>query len=321
MNHHQPPAWALKILCDRLGQDISIRNDLIENQNHEPVGGWEGQIADFGLMRKNQAIDWYESLGGTKFQERMEIPFTMSSLDAPVYRSCLEALRPASLDSLIVDVGGGDGRNTIPWLEMGYRRIVCVDPIKASLLRLRDYLEQHHPGWDERVLLVVADARRLPLRDGSADLVMAVEVLCYLNEEFSAGVSECARLLGKSGRFLWVDRAWEGALFVRLLYEGLPGMLAMMHSTTMLDGPREQRVASRVFTENEMTGALKNVGLQAKYLGGASILPVLMGAMRTRAWGESFGLDLLDQTRALMGSLWKDGHAKRTLAFCGTKVD
>ena len=315
----RPPQWSKGIFRNK-GKMIEYRDNLFVSADGSLAGHWRDHIADFGADANDNAIDWYASVGGTNFQERMEIPFTMSSLDTPVYRACLEELRPADPDALIVDVGGGDGRNTLPWLEMGYQRIICVDPIRQSLIRLRDRLDRNHPGWQERVLLMVADARHLPLRDGCADLVLAIETLCYLNRDFRQGVAECARTLTQGGRFLWIDRAWEGALFVRLLYEGLPAMLDMLDRSVMKDGPPDQLVESRVFTLEEMTRTLEEAGLDARPIGGASILPVLMGAMRSATQGQSFDVSLQEPTRQLMLRLWKEGHAKRTLAVYGSKA-
>jgi hypothetical protein len=59
----------------------------------------------------------------------------MTALDTHVYHGYLAELRPNDSDALIVDVGG-DGRNTIPWLNWGFRRVVVIDPA-GEAFRLR----------------------------------------------------------------------------------------------------------------------------------------------------------------------------------------
>jgi len=44
-------------------------------------------------------------------------------------------------------------------------------------------------------LLVEADARCLPVRIAAADLGLAIEILCYMNEDYALGLSECNRIL------------------------------------------------------------------------------------------------------------------------------
>jgi hypothetical protein len=118
------------------------------------------------------SISWYKEVDGTRFYERMQIPFTMSSLDTPVYWHYLESLKPDSAEKLIVDIGGGDGRNTEPWLAWGYKRVVATDAVFSSLARFHSRLRAEHPEWLERVLLVECDqpiddvvAVRLPRPD------------------------------------------------------------------------------------------------------------------------------------------------------------
>src|SRR5262249_59788012 len=104
-------------------------------------------------------------------------------------------VRGENLDALILDVGGGDGRNAVPWLRWGFRRLVVVDPVRAALARLRARLAVDNPDWLDRVLLIEADARHLPLRERCAERVQAIEALAYLNEDYSSGLSEGIRLL------------------------------------------------------------------------------------------------------------------------------
>src|SRR5665213_2135696 len=132
----------------------------------------------------DDGIDYYRSIGGAHMHERAAVSFAMSTLDKAVYEELLQTTRPESPDALIVDVGGGDGRNTWPWLEWGYKRVVVVDPIVSALQRLRSRIADQHPEWLENVLLIEADARHLPLVAGCAERIQAIESLYYLNENY-----------------------------------------------------------------------------------------------------------------------------------------
>jgi SAM-dependent methyltransferase len=169
-----------------------------------------GQVQD-GVLRcgpdcRSAAVAYFQSIGGTHIFERAQVAYAMTTLDTPVYHAHLEDFAPADRNSVIVDVGGGDGRNTLPWLEWGFRRVVVIDPVAASLLRLRARVAADHPEWLDRILLIEADARHLPLRVGSADHMFAIESLCYLNEDYGPGVAECRRVLAPGGRLLVSDR-------------------------------------------------------------------------------------------------------------------
>src|SRR5262249_2024385 len=127
-----PPAWVDAIL-DRSVLPV------------DQADTWSEGILKVDVVDSDPTIQWYESQGGADFQDRMQIPFTMTSLDTPLYHEILENERPADADAVVIDVGAGDGRNTLPFLKWGYRRVVAVEPVRASLVRLRQRAVQEFP--------------------------------------------------------------------------------------------------------------------------------------------------------------------------------
>jgi ubiquinone/menaquinone biosynthesis C-methylase UbiE len=147
--------------------------------------------------------------------------------------------------AVVVDVGGGDGRNAIHCLRRGSRRVVVIDVVADALVRFRRRLADQNPQWLDNVLLVEADARSLPLKTSCAHGVFAIESLAYLNEEYDAGLRECVRILTSSGRILISDRDYEGGLVLRLLYHGVGGMLSSAHTRSLWDGRASWCAAER----------------------------------------------------------------------------
>ena len=144
------PVWADSLLTVP-GTDASLRRN--GDQLLSPTGERVAQVAD-GIVRTgvppdDPSISYYSALGGTHFFERSSVAYAMTTLDTPVYHGHLRDFTPERNDAVIVDVGGGDGRNAVPWLEWGFRRVVLVDPVVASLVRLRDRLRSANPGWLE----------------------------------------------------------------------------------------------------------------------------------------------------------------------------
>jgi SAM-dependent methyltransferase len=265
------------------GTDVELHciNGKLVDAAERPVGVIEGGIVRIGTLRPDASIEYFRSIDGTHFLERSAVAYSMTALDTPVYRSHLEALAPPDRNSLIVDIGGGDGRNTLPWLEWGFRRVVVVDPVAASLQRLRAHLAAHHAEWLDRVLLIEADARRLPLRGGSAGRILAIEALCYLNEDYERGVAECKRALASAGRLLVSDRDHEGGMLARLLYYGgVEGMLDLRDSRDLVDGLGDNRVRSRCFTRAELIAAVERQGLKVVQTAGISAFSLVLGYLR-----------------------------------------
>ena len=178
--------------------------------------------------------------------EIVTVTYAMSSLDTPVYHDYLREFAPDDPDALVVDIGGGDGRNALPWLQWGFRRVVVIDATVAGLTRFRNRVAQENPAWLGRLLLIQCDARALPLATAQADRIFAVEVLYYLNEDYELGPAECHRAMRPHARLLLADRSYD--LLTRLLYfGGLGAMLETARNREMWDGQHENGVRTRCF--------------------------------------------------------------------------
>jgi SAM-dependent methyltransferase len=236
----------------------------------------------------------------------------MTSLDTPIYWHYLETLKPDDLDRVIVDVGAGDGRNTEPWLAWGFRHVIAADAIFSSLARFQSRLRDQHPEWLERVLLVECDVRKLPISSAKADLVLAIEVLCYLNEDYELGLSDCKRLLDQSGRIMISERSWEGALLTRLLYGGVQEMLEMRDRRDLLDGDGDNLVRSRTFTEQELVAVVKEAGLRPLEIKGLSLQPLVFGYLRQQGKFSSEDQRHLQNLLGLLKRLGNTGKIRRT---------
>lgn len=288
------PAWASGVLR---AQDMRVENG----------------IARFPIPAPDESITFYRSVGGAKFHERSKVAYAMTSLDTPVYHAYLEELRGDDPDDVIVDVGGGDGRNAVPWLEWGYRRVVVVDVVFAALERLRERIQREHPEWLDRLLLVEADARSLPMTDQSAARVTAIEALAYLNEGYEHGLAECARVLAPGGKLLVSDRDYEGGLLARLYYfGGIAGMLENANSRDLWDGIGERSVRSRCFTEAELAALVEATHLRILERKGISILAFLISELRSRGQVGAADEAKLSEVHSLLTALGKNGALRRS---------
>jgi SAM-dependent methyltransferase len=274
-----------------------------------------GNDVQEGILRCNltngdSGIDYYRSIDGAHMHERAAVKYAMSSLDTPVYREYLSRIRPPSLDALIVDVGGGDGRNAEPWLEWGYRRVVVVDPVFSALRRFRSRLADR-PEWLDRLLLIEADARRLPLIAECASRVQAIESLFYLNESYEDGLRECMRLLSGTGQILVSERDYEGGLITSLLYGGVSDCLAQAGTRDVWDGIAGLRVRSRCFTIAELVTVLERNQLSILSNNGLSALSLLLGYLRSAGKITSEDELRIDDVYKLLLDLGNTGSIRR----------
>lgn len=95
----------------------------------------------------------------------------------------------------LLDLGGGTGINAIPLAEAG-ALVTIVDSSMAMLSRAK-----HNR---ERVRLIRADARKLPLPDNSFDIVLISDAWHHFRDQ-DIIIGEIARVLRPRGRLYIID--------------------------------------------------------------------------------------------------------------------
>jgi len=241
------------------------------------IGRIDHGILHFDMPREDPSTEYYRKIGGAHFHGRSAVPYAMTALDTPVYHDYLKKFAPTDQDLLIVDVGGGDGRNALPWLRWGFERVVVVDSTAAALSRFRARVAAENREWLKRIVLIECDQRTLPLADEVADRVMAIESLYYLNEDYEAGLEQCHRVMQPRARLLLADRSYEGALLTRLLYYGgVAAMLETARSRKMWDGEGDTRVRTRCFSRRELHALVVAQGFEIVETGGISAFSLLL---------------------------------------------
>jgi ubiquinone/menaquinone biosynthesis C-methylase UbiE len=100
---------------------------------------------------------------------------------------------------VLVDIGTGRGEMLAVAVERGAARAIGVEYSAAAVEMARKTLDVHRAGGRAEVLL--ADARSIPLPDGTADLVTMVDVVEHLSpDELHRTLTEANRLLRSGGR-------------------------------------------------------------------------------------------------------------------------
>ncbi|MGI5864463.1 MAG: class I SAM-dependent methyltransferase [Myxococcales bacterium] len=101
----------------------------------------------------------------------------------------------------VLDLGCGRGATTLWWARDANARVTAVDPSADMLEEARRLLATE--GLESRVVLLQSDIDALPAGE-SFDLVLAHDVLCYLDDKPRA-LAKIARLLAPGGAFSVTD--------------------------------------------------------------------------------------------------------------------
>jgi SAM-dependent methyltransferase len=315
--HDSLPVWAREILRSPGGDPVSIEGDRLIGRGTE-VGKIESGIVRILVDDPDPSITYYRAIGGAHFYERASVPFAMSALDTPLYHRFLDEIAP-SPGGIVVDVGGGDGRNAYPWLERGYR-VVVVDAAGDALLRFRNRLASEAPEYLSHTLLIEADARALPLADGCADALCTIETLYYLNEDYELGLSECVRAMGSEARILISERNYEGALLTELLYQGVQTMLGSVGTRAIWDGVAGSLVRTRCFTASELGDLVRAHSLETISKHGTPILSLVLGWLQGKGLIPEDDRRHLSAVEDLIRTLGYDGNANRCNVIIARRV-
>ena len=186
-------------------------------------------------MQPQQYDAWYKTQRGAWIGEQE-------------YRLIASLLAPRPNETLL-DVGCGTGYFTRRFAATAAEGNVVGADIDANTLRFA-------AGHSERgISFVAADARRLPFRDGSFDVVVGITSLCFIREEKQAlremlRVSRRRVVLGllnrhsllylakgrRGGRGAYQGARWHTPSEALRLFDAMPARNAKLASAIMLPG-------------------------------------------------------------------------------------
>lgn len=295
------PDWANDLLvCPETKSPLKVMQSSLIDENGMRIAKIDHGLIRFGVGEDYEDTRYFRSIGGAHFYERHKIALSMSALDTSVYQRALGHLDPFKHD-LVLDLGGGDGRNAGHLLESGFTRLIVTDVAGDALLRFRRRLAARDPALLDRVLLVECDARKLPIREGILGAALAIEVLTYLNEDYGIGVRELRRCLRHHGVAFVSEHDWAASLLTRVMYKGLPALLKNAENRDSWDGVADATVRSRSFTCEELVEIFSTEGFHVRPMGGVPLLSMAIGFLH--------GLGRLDQPseaeRSQLGDLLK----------------
>ena len=149
---------------------------------------------------------WYLSESRAFFEVRAEGWDERFGADLPAYQQAVDLLALRAGD-VVLDVGTGTGR-ALPALAGAVGpggRVLGLDLTPDMLAAARK------AGRDTLATLVIADARRLPVADASADAVFAAGLVNHLPDP-AAGLAELARVTRPGGRLAIFHPSGRAAL-------------------------------------------------------------------------------------------------------------
>jgi SAM-dependent methyltransferase len=107
-------------------------------------------------------------------------------------------LGDAIRDAVVVDLGAGTGLASRAFVEAGARQVYALEPDPSNEV---GYCVIRRLTSGMPVAIVSSYGERIPLADGSVDIVYARQVLHH-TRDLAAAAAECARVLRPGGHFI-----------------------------------------------------------------------------------------------------------------------
>jgi SAM-dependent methyltransferase len=148
---------------------------------------------------------------------------------------------------VVVDLGCGRGELLAEAVDRGAPRAIGVEYSEAALALARTTL--HKRGVEGRAEVLHADARAIPVPDGTADLVTMLDVVEHLTpEELDRTLAEVLRITRPGGRVL------VHTLPNRLIYDVTYRAQRMLTPDRLRSWPKDPRIdLERLMHVNEQT--------------------------------------------------------------------
>jgi len=254
--HWSPPPWLRKL------------PRLPEWTPQRPQGPWNLN----GMLRA-----WQEHPGSMDFLEPSSPNYHYKALQTRLYSELLEPFwnGPGRTQLRVLDAACGIGRFLVPLAEAGHHVVgvdACEPSLRAAERHLRHAMEAGRLApdvipelhWDD-----VNELRSLESAD-SFDLVLGIELLCYLAEP-----ERIARLLSErlrpGGHLIVSSEAWPGALLCDQEAITEPGDLrrALEEGILAVEGDRWVRAVDAA----ELESILQAAGLEVLWVEGRHYLP------------------------------------------------
>ncbi len=124
-----------------------------------------------------------------------------------IWRDLILKYAPEGETLRILDVGTGPGFFAMNMALAGHQ-VTAVDVTEEML----EHAKENAQAYGAEVKFLPYDGKRLPLRDGSFDLIISRNVLWNM-EEPEAAMEEWKRVLRPGGRFVYFDANWYLYLF------------------------------------------------------------------------------------------------------------
>ncbi len=235
----------------------------------------------------SQPQNYYQNID---YDTRLNTPYTTTKHEGRNYFQLVdEVCRNFSKDSLLMDLGCGDGRLSRFLLSLGFRRILSIDLDSHNLRRLSSRLSDEEKS---RIVMLQADCTRLPLApfESNWDGIFALGLFNIFHSRIVEICAQLHNLLSPEGYLINTDPTLEGSLLYALIRQDMEEFCQVaLTRTKSIDYDNQRSRRYPVFADGEMETLLAKANLGVIRTRGISVLPSLVfgGIFQMKSFSEN----------------------------------
>lgn len=239
---------------------------------------WSGEGIYRNPVKEDLGTRFHQKMPkGAALRELTDTRLHLAFWETPYYRKAITRFLekvPRNPDTIIIDIGCGDGRFTQLLVELGYQRIIATDAHLTPLLSLQHYADQE--GFVDRLLIIHCDADDIPVRSGCAAAILAIGVYYYLNDRYERCLQEAHRLLQDCGVLINSEPDLEGAVYKSLIFEEPRDAIENLQEHRFKEEKGHTDFKFQLFSRQDYPSLLESNGFRLTDQHGLSLLPSII---------------------------------------------
>ena len=180
-------------------------------------------------------------------------------------------------DSIVCDLGAGDGRFSIWLLENYPGRVIAVDVVRPALENLAK--EAKALGFEDRLILLHCSFESLPLRTNSVNVVLAINSLYYLGSAVTKALEEADRVMNAESCMISTRHCKEAMLLRALIFNGVREFIEATESDSIRESNVEGDPRFPISTQEEESELYSKMGLQRVAESGVSVFDQMVSLL------------------------------------------